>query len=159
MLALGSFFFAIGSALIPILNVELYLIGISDQVPHVEYALIASAGQTVGKIIWFYAGWNALKIRWLAKKMESDSWKASYAKWHARIVGRPVFAGLICLASAASGFPPLAVMAVLFGALRMNFGVFVATVFVGRAIRFYVCLATGAELWDVTGHLVDLFNF
>ena len=153
MLAVGTFFFAVGSALLPLLNVEIYLIGIADRVPHVPYAVIAAAGQSVGKVIWFYAGWHAMRINWLARKMESPQWQASYAKWHSRIVGRPWLAGLITFASAATGFPPLAVMAVLAGALRMNFLIFLGTIFVGRALRFYVCLASGAAVWDLSHHV------
>jgi membrane protein YqaA with SNARE-associated domain len=40
-----------------------------------------------------------------------------------------------------TGFPPLAVIAVLAGTLRMNFVIFIVTVFVGRTIRFWLVLA------------------
>jgi membrane protein YqaA with SNARE-associated domain len=153
LLALGTFFYMIGSALLPFLNAELYLIGIGSRVPHVEYAIIAAAGQTVGKVIWYYAGIHAMKIPWLARKMQTESWQASYAKWHGRIVGRPVMAGLICFVSAVTGFPPLAIVAVLAGSLEMNLVVFFVTTLVGRAIRFYIALATGSGLWDLSHHL------
>jgi membrane protein YqaA with SNARE-associated domain len=159
MLAIGTFFFCVASALLPILNVEIYLIGIADQVPHAPYAIIAAAGQTIGKVIWFYAGIHAMKVPWLRRKMETEAWQASYTKWHDRIVGRPWMAGLICFASALTGFPPLAVIAVLAGTFRMNFFVFLGTIFVGRAIRFYVCLASGSELWDISHHVFGWIQF
>lgn len=152
MLAVGSFFFAVASALLPFLNVEFYLIGIADRVPHLLFAVIAGVGQTVGKVIWFYAGQNATRIKRVQRTMESEKWQASYQKWHGRIVGRPVMAGLICFASAFSGFPPLAVVAVLVGALRMNLAVFIVTVAVGRTLRFWVCLASGSGFWEVMHH-------
>lgn len=158
LLAVGTFFFSVASALLPFLNVEIYLIGLADKVPHVEYAVIAAAGQSVGKVIWYFAGVHAMKIPWLARKMETESWRASYARWHARIVGKPVMAGLICFASAVSGFPPLAIIAVLAGSLEMNFLVFLATVVVGRSIRFYICLATGSGLWNLSHQLFDWIN-
>jgi membrane protein YqaA with SNARE-associated domain len=40
-----------------------------------------------------------------------------------------------------TGFPPLAVIAVLAGTLRMNFTIFIVTVVVGRTIRFWLVLA------------------
>ncbi len=162
MLALGTFFFSVASALIPVLNVEIYLIGISEKVDesqYVFYALVAAAGQTVGKVIWFYAGIHAMKVPWLARKMETPKWQASYEKWHQRISGRPVMAGLISFVSAVTGFPPLAVVAVLAGSLRMNFVVFLTTVFTGRAIRFYICLVTGSGLWDLSHHVFGWINF
>lgn len=150
MLAIGTFLFCVASALVPLLNVEIYLIGIADQVAHEPYAVIAGAGQTIGKIIWFYAGMHAMRVPWLKRKMETPKWQASYDKWHGRIVGKPWMAGLICFASALTGFPPLAIIAVLAGTFRMNILVFLGTVFVGRTIRFYVCLATGSGLWDLS---------
>ena len=44
-------------------------------------------------------------------------------------------------ASAVTGFPPLAVIAVLAGTLRMNFPIFIVTVVAGRTIRFWLVLA------------------
>lgn len=143
-LILGTFFFSIGSALLPILNVEAYLAVVAaktDSFANWQLALVGGVGQVVGKILWYYAGWHSMNLRWMRKKMESEKWQASYARWHQRIVGRPVFAGTIAFASALLGFPPLAIIAVLAGSLRMNFGVFVVTCLVGRTLRFWAVLA------------------
>lgn len=143
-LILGTFFFSIGSALLPVLNVEAYLAVVAaktDSIADWQLALVGGAGQVVGKILWYYAGWHSMNLSWMRKKMESEKWQASYARWHQRIVGRPVFAGAIAFASALLGFPPLAIIAVLAGSLRMNFGVFVATCLVGRTLRFWAVLA------------------
>lgn len=143
-LILGTFFFSIGSALLPVLNVEAYLAVVAaktDSIADWQLALVGGAGQVVGKILWYYAGWHSMNLSWMRKKMESEKWQASYAKWHQRIVGRPVFAGAIAFASALLGFPPLAIIAVLAGSLRMNFGVFVVTCLVGRTLRFWAVLA------------------
>ena len=58
-----------------------------------------------------------------------------------------MLAGVICFASAVTGFPPLAIVAVLAGSLRMNFPVFAVTCFVGRTIRFWIVLAGVAMLF------------
>lgn len=142
-LILGTFLFSFGSALIPILNVEAYLAVVAakaDSLPHLWLALVAALGQTLGKVVWYYAGMHSLKLAWMRKKMDTEKWQASYEKWHGRIVGRPVLAGLIVIASAITGFPPLAVIAVLAGALRMNITIFFATVLAGRTIRFWLVL-------------------
>jgi membrane protein YqaA with SNARE-associated domain len=73
--------------------------------------------------------------------METEKWQLSYQRWHERIVGRPILAGGISFASAVTGFPPLAVIAVLAGTLRMNFPIFIVTVVIGRTIRFWLVLA------------------
>jgi membrane protein YqaA with SNARE-associated domain len=151
-LLVGTFLFSIASALIPVLNLEVYLGAVAAKVQHVpswQLAVIAGGGQMVGKVLWYYAGVHTMKLRWMRKKMETPSWQASYDRWHARIVGRPVYAGAICLAAAFSGFPPFAVIAVLAGSLRMSLWVFIGTGLIGRTLRFWAVLA-GVGL--VVGH-------
>lgn len=144
----GTFLYSIASALIPVLNAEVYLAAVAGASPtlgkQLALALAAAAGATVGKVIWYYAGQHSLRIPAIRKKMAEPKWQASYAKWNTRISGRPVYAGVIVLASAASGFPPLAVIAVLAGALRVNLAVFVVTCVLGRWLRFWIVLA-GAD--------------
>lgn len=151
-LLLGTFGFAVASALIPVLNVEAYLAIVAAKLDDPSLwglALVAGGGQTVGKIVWFYAGWHSLKLSWMQKKLDNPKFQASYTKWHGRIVGRPVFAGAIVFASAWTGFPPLAVVAVLAGVMRMSFPVFLVTTFIGRTLRFWTVLAGVDLLKDV----------
>lgn len=157
-LILGTFLYSIASALIPVLNAEIPLGAIpTGNASAWAFAFAAAAGQTIGKVIWYFAGVHSMKLKWLRKKMETEKWKASYARWHARIVGRPVMAGAITFASAVSGFPPLAVVAVLAGSLKMNLGVFIGTVLVGRTIRFWLVIEGAAILKDVFGPMLG-FN-
>jgi membrane protein YqaA with SNARE-associated domain len=143
-LVIGTFLFSVASALLPILNVEAYLAAVAikaNDLSNWQLAAVGGAGQSVGKILWYFAGVHSLKLRWIQQKMETEKWQLSYERWHERIVGRPLFAGGISFASAVTGFPPLAVIAVLAGTLRMNFPIFLITVFVGRTIRFWLVLA------------------
>jgi membrane protein YqaA with SNARE-associated domain len=143
-LILGTFLFSIASALLPILNVEAYLAAVAIKAHNLsdwQLAAVGGAGQGVGKIFWYLAGTQSLRIRWIRQKMETEKWQLSYEKWHERIVGRPVLAGGISFGSAVTGFPPLAVISVLAGTMRMNFPIFIATVFAGRTIRFWLVLA------------------
>ncbi|MFL6156316.1 MAG: hypothetical protein ACJ72D_09505 [Marmoricola sp.] len=156
-LVLGTFLYSIASALIPVLNAEIPLAGLPFGGAHaIGIAIAAAAGQTVGKIIWYYAGNHSMKIPWLARKMETEKWKASYAKWHGRIAGRPVMAGTITFGSAVTGFPPLAIIAVLAGSMRMNLPVFISTVLVGRTIRFWAVIEGASVVKDYLGPLVGL---
>jgi len=143
-LVIGTFLFSVASALLPILNVEAYLAAVALKAHNLsdwQLAAVGGGGQSVGKILWYLAGIHSLKIRWIQQKMDTEKWQVSYEKWHERIVGRPLFAGAISFGSAVTGFPPLAVIAVLAGTLRMNFTIFMITVFVGRTIRFWLVLA------------------
>jgi membrane protein YqaA with SNARE-associated domain len=143
-LVIGTFLFSVASALVPILNVEAYLAAVALKAHHLsdwQLAAVGGGGQSVGKIIWYMAGTQSMKLRWIRQKMDTEKWQLSYARWHERIVGRPMFAGAISFTSAVTGFPPLAVIAVLAGTLRMNFPIFLVTVFVGRTIRFWLVLA------------------
>jgi len=143
-LVVGTFFFSVASALLPILMVEAYLAAVALKANHLsdwQLAAVGGAGQSVGKILWYISGVESLRIKRIRQKMETEKWQIAYERWHERIVGRPVLAGAICFASAVTGFPPLAVIAVLAGTLRMNFTIFMVTVFVGRTIRFWLVLA------------------
>lgn len=143
-LVVGTFLFSVASALVPILNVEAYLAAVAlkaNDLGDWELAAVGGVGQGVGKVFWYFAGIHSLKLRWIRQKMETEKWQQSYERWHERIVGRPVLAGTITFASAVTGFPPLAVIAVLAGTLRMNFAIFIVTVVVGRTIRFWLVLA------------------
>lgn len=143
-LVIGTFLFSVASALVPILNVEAYLAAVAikaNDLSNWELAAVGGVGQGVGKIFWYLAGMHSLKLRWIRQKMETEKWQLSYERWHERIVGRPILAGGISFASAVTGFPPLAVIAVLAGTLRMNFPIFMVTVVVGRTIRFWLVLA------------------
>jgi membrane protein YqaA with SNARE-associated domain len=156
-LVLGTFFYSIGSALIPVMNAEIPLAGIPFGGAHAwVIAFTAACGQTIGKIIWYYTGHHSMKIPWLAKKMETDKWKASYAKWNDRIAGRPVTAGGITFVSAVTGFPPLAILAVVAGTLRMNLPIFIVTCITGRTIRFWAVIEGASIVKDYLGPLVGI---
>lgn len=148
-LLIGTLLFCLGSALIPVMNAEAYLSVVaqsSDWWPAL-LGFVAGLGQTGGKVVWYYAGRGSTKIPWIRKKLESPKWQGSYDRWYARTSGRPVLATALLAASGFSGFPPLAVMAVLFGALRFNLPIFTLTVLVSRALRFWVILEAAGLAW------------
>ena len=136
-LLIATFFFSFASALLPILNAEIFVAGVAQKYPIMLVALIAAAGQMVGKTLWYYAGAHAEKLPYIHKKMQQPKFEASLDKWRTQTEGRKAYTGLILFASASAGFPPYAVIAALAGVLRVNFTLFLLTGFVGRFLRFW----------------------
>jgi membrane protein YqaA with SNARE-associated domain len=138
---------ALASALVPLINIEVYLIGLAavSSDGHVWFlAAVGGAGQMIGKLIWYYLGANALRWGWVRRKVEKPKAAAKLELWRRRTNDRPLFGGLLLFASAVSGFPPFAIVAVLAGQLRMNVTMFLTVGFVGRTLRFAAFLG-GAD--------------
>jgi len=145
MSLLASIFgISIASALIPIINIELILGGLATQVDggsSLGLALAAGTGQTIGKVIWWFAAEKSMDSRWVQKKLEKPKWREGYETWSKRIHERPWYAALIIFVSSAGGVPPLLVLAIVAGSLRMPLWAFVPTVWLGRVLRFWFILA------------------
>ncbi len=148
-LLLGTVAFAVLSALLPLFNMEAYLVvaATDERWPALALGSAAAVGQMVGKLAWFYAGTQSVRLPWIRKKLQEPKWQASYDRWHARTDGRPVLTGFLLWLSAFAGLPPFAVMAVLAGALRVNLALFLVTGVVGRALRFWVVLEAASYAW------------
>ena len=141
---LWTFGVSIASALFPLINMEVILGGMAATVGDghaFPLALTAGLGQSVGKIVWYEATRRSIETDWVQKKLSSDKIKNSYARWQARMDGRPWFAGGIMLVSSFAGVPPLLVMAAVAGALKMRMWVFLPTILIGRTLRFWLVLA------------------
>jgi membrane protein YqaA with SNARE-associated domain len=143
-LLLSTFGFSFASALIPILNVEVYLGAVGTKTTVAEafaLALVASAGQTLGKIIWYAAARRSVDSAWVQKRLDRPKVRPVYDRWTERTEGRPWYAAAVLFVAASVGIPPLLIMAVIAGALHMKFSVFVLSCFVGRFVRFYFIVA------------------
>ena len=152
-LVLTTLLVAFGSAVIPFINIEAYLAAVGAAVDGVVLWSIAAAaaiGQTAGKVALYYTADWAMNLPWTKRKMSSPKWEASYKRWQERINTHPGQTAAILFASASIGFPPLYVIAVLAGQLKVNIWLFVSTCLVGRFIRFLALV--GAADW-----LVNLF--
>ena len=135
------------SALVPLVNIEVYLVGLGVLGAGGDvwtYAFVAAVGQMLGKLIWFYLGANALRWGWIRRKVEKPKAQAVLERWRERTTARPVVAATLVLVSAAAGVPPVAVVAVLAGQLRMNVVLFMVVGTAGRTLRFATFLG-GAE--------------
>jgi membrane protein YqaA with SNARE-associated domain len=143
---------SVASALVPIINLEVYLIGLSalaadDRLWYL--AAVGGLGQLIGKLVWYYLGANALRWGWVRKKVETPKAQAKLQLWQRRTQERPLLGALLLVVSGFSGFPPFAIVAVLAGQLRMNLAVFVVGTMVSRTLRFAVFLYAGKEAFDL----------
>jgi membrane protein YqaA with SNARE-associated domain len=142
---------SIGSALLPLINIEAILAVAVSQAPAATWALVlaATAGQMIGKVLWYWGGMHVDRAPWVHKHLQKPKAKASLDKWHARAEGRPWFTAGLLFVSASTGIPPYAVTAVLAGMLRVPFWIFMATGLLGRGLRFWAVVAGTTSLIDL----------
>ena len=139
---------SIGSALLPLINIEAILALAVSQAPAATWALVVAAtvGQMIGKILWYWGGMHLDRTPFVSTHLEKPKVKASLEKWHERAEGRPWFTAGLLFVSALIGFPPYAVTAVLAGMLRVHFAVFLVTGLLGRGLRFWAVVAGTTSL-------------
>ncbi len=133
---------ALASALLPVINIEAYLIALA--VSHGSgtawwFALVATAGQMAGKVLFYYAGQGAMRLPALSSRKAGSRW-FDLGAWHSRLAGRPWVSVGVVFASAASGVPPFAIISLLAGMLRVPLMWFLVAGSVGRYARFMVVL-------------------
>lgn len=142
---------AFTSALVPVVNIEAYL-AVRSAVTEIDavwaLALVAAAGQMVGKLIWYQIGASSLGWGWVRRKVEKPKARARLELWRSRTHERPVLAGTLVFVSALLGLPPFAILAVVAGQLRMSLTLFLTLGFVGRWLRFVVVLGGVGWLQD-----------
>lgn len=152
---LATFGYCIVSALLPFVNAEAYLIGLSALVrpPNIWLlALVAAAGQMVGKTVYYYAGRGSLQLpRVMRRKQRPGRWAERLQRLREKAEAKPVYAAGLVLLSAFAGLPPFAAVSVLAGVVRLPVWLFVPLGLVGRYARFAVCLAAPG-VW----HYLDL---
>lgn len=142
---------SIGSALLPLINIEAILAVAVSRAPDATWGLIlaATAGQMIGKVLWYWGGMHVDRAPWVHKHLQKPKAKASLDKWHARAEGRPWFTAGLLFVSAGTGIPPYAVTAVLAGMLRVPFWIFMVTGLLGRGLRFWAVVAGTTSLIDL----------
>ena len=135
----ATFAFAFVSGIIPfVLNIELYLLAVAalTDASLVPIVGLATAGQTIAKLILYLVGKGALNIKWVKKSASSKAAEA-FAK-------RPGGGLGIVALSAVVGFPPLYGVALIAGTLRLPVVAFTVIITIGRIVRFAgVFLAPG----------------
>lgn len=126
-----TFAFAFVSGIIPfVLNIELYLLAVAalTDASLVPIVGLATAGQTIAKLILYFVGKGALNFTWVKKSAASKA-AGAFAK-------RPGSGLGIVALSAVVGFPPLYGVALVAGTLRLPLAAFTVLIVIGRLIRF-----------------------
>ena len=133
---LASFVIAVVSGVVPVVNAELYLVGVVLAVGGIPEALVlallVALGQMIAKSAIYRASLGAAKLserraQKLAAKLERAR---TLAERHRR---KPL--GVTFL-SASLGLPPFYVVSILAGILQVRFRAFFAVGFAGRLLRF-----------------------
>jgi membrane protein YqaA with SNARE-associated domain len=148
-LLLTTFVVCIASALLPVINAEAYLGGISVLSNHQSLSLVAATaafGQTVGKTGFFLLGRKSLAWPWFVRRTSSPKWQQRLARWQQRTRDNSWLAAALLALSAVVGLPPLAVLSVLAGQLKVPLSLFVVVCFAGRTLRFASVLGLVAWL-------------
>jgi membrane protein YqaA with SNARE-associated domain len=130
-LCAATFFFALISGVIPfVLNIELFLLAVAalTNAPAAAIVGLATAGQTLSKLLLYLVGKGALNIKWVKRGAASKA-AAAFAK-------RPGSGLSIVALSAVAGIPPLYGVSLLAGTLRLPVAPFVIIVAFGLLIRF-----------------------
>jgi membrane protein YqaA with SNARE-associated domain len=124
------------AGLIPLINAEVFLVGISiwvvkrpEQLPAI--IILAAVGQMLAKIILYYAGMGMFE-------MPSGKWRARIDRARAKLTRWEKQPYLIYASSASLGLPPLYLTTFAAGALRINFALFLLIGLLGRLARFGV---------------------
>jgi membrane protein YqaA with SNARE-associated domain len=143
MVVAATFAWCFLSAIVPVVNAEVYLVGVAvaSSSPRWYLALAAAAGQVLGKVLFYLVGRGVLDLprlrgrgtatgRWTRRLQTAQDWAGRHAWGPAALTG----------ASAVVGLPPFAVVSLLAGTLRMRWWVFVLVGLGGRYLRFLLVL-------------------
>lgn len=131
---LTTFAYSILSALVPVVNAEVYLLAASALAgPGMAGGLVlaGTVGQMVGKVGLYYVGRGALRL-------PGGRLRAAAAGARARAEGRTGTGGLLLFSSAVLGLPPFYLTTLASGVLRVPLARFVVIGTAGRALRFGV---------------------
>lgn len=145
---LTTFGVAVASAVIPVINIEIYLLGASALAPRemvIPLIVAGTLGQVIGKIALYYAGTGALKIP--GKRLQ-----AALQKMNTQMQERPRMGNALVFVSATAGLPPYYLVTLAAGAAKMNLPMFLAVSLVGRLIRFAIVVAVPQMAREVVPH-------
>ena len=153
---------AFASALLPIVSVELFLIGLVTQRPGIPWVALGAAiavGQIGGKLIYYLAARGSLRLpKFMHRKPRLKAPSQRRERWALRtkrirsLVDRiterchrhPGWMFGTYGVSSVVGLPPFMATTVLAGLARMRLSAFVSAGLLGRFIRFSVLAASPA---------------
>lgn len=131
------------SALIPVVNLEVYLVALlaaQSDLPWPLVGLAAAIGQMMGKLAFYYGGRGGsrlhARLRRRTERKPAGRWARRLERFRETCQQRPVWAAGVLLTSASVGLPPYALVAVVAGSCGIGLVMFSTTGLLGRAARF-----------------------
>ncbi len=144
----GTLAYSVLSSVVPVFNIEVYLAALATQIRSggaLPLAVMAGLGQALGKLVWYYAVVKSMNVGWMRRRLEHPRRQEQLQRWETRIAGRPLVSFAVTFVSGLVGFPPLLVIGVVAGAVRMNVAVFFVAIVLGRGLQSWLILAGLAE--------------
>jgi membrane protein YqaA with SNARE-associated domain len=148
-LAWATLAYSILSSVVPIFNIEIYLAAIATQVDPEDalpLAIMAGVGQAVGKLVWYWSVVASMQVPPMQRWLATPKRRAQLATWERRIAGRPLVGGGVTFLSGLVGVPPLLIMGVAAGVVRMNLWLFMSMIVLGRGLQSWAILLGIATL-------------
>lgn len=157
-----------GSAVLPVISVELFVLGMASSQPGVHWLAIGAVvatGQMAGKLLHFLCARGSLKLprvlrlEFLRRRAQSerppsparDRWQARTKKLRMRVEAmrerchrHPHWMFGTYSVSSVLGVPPFMAITVLAGVVRMRLSLFLSAGFLGRFARYSALAATPA---------------
>lgn len=133
----GTFLFSLVGGIVPVFNIEVFLLSLATLSPQSEVlpvALAASLGQMAAKSILYLSGRGLVRLPF---RVANDR----IAAITGRLARAERGATTLVLASALTGIPPFYVVSVAAGVLRLRFARFFAVGCAGRFLRFALIVA------------------
>jgi membrane protein YqaA with SNARE-associated domain len=130
----GTFLFSLASGIIPVLNVEAYLLSVSALAPGATLTPVvaaAAAGQMAAKSLLYLSGRGLLRLPVRRAREQVERMAARLASYRGG-------SSMLVLVSSVTGIPPFYGVSVAAGALRLRFLAFFAMGSAGRLVRFAV---------------------
>lgn len=153
-----TFSVAFGSALLPLISIEIFVIGLVTQQPGLSWwwiGLAVALGQVLGKMFYFLAARGSLHLPAFLKRKEKKAKPLSpwRLKWRARLEWvrvrchrHPHWMFGTHAVSSVVGLPPFMFTTVLAGLAGMSSWLFISTSVAGRFARFSVLAASPAAV-------------
>ncbi len=145
---LATFVYCIASGFIPVVNAELFLVGVAAVAPReglVVVATLAAAGQMVAKSAMYLGGRGVMRLPSGKRKADLEAVRARVERWRSK--------DLLVLVSAVIGLPPFFATSIIAGTLRFPFARFLLAGFLGRLLRFGAVVAVPAVgRWILGAH-------
>ena len=127
------------SGLVPLINTELFLVGIAaiaitSPAEILPVALLAAIGQTSAHLVIYFAGLGVVELPRGKTRARIERARARVASWQRRPHAVLVLASVV-------GLPPLMLVSLVAGAMKISVRAYCAITLVGRTVRFAAIVA------------------